>query len=117
MCASKNCQRGSIFYEGRVDPEGHHRPASETPTLNSGLVALEFYRGSGPVSLRNPIFCYFSGGPSPLCPPLDPRMSNNCNTTKNFSTTPGISTNLKRTTKVKELTTVTAERLSQKVPV
>ena len=26
------------------------------PTLNASLVALWFYRGSGPVLLRNPIF-------------------------------------------------------------
>ena len=26
------------------------------PTLNAGLVALRFLRGSGPVVLRNPIF-------------------------------------------------------------
>ena len=29
------------------------------PTLNAGLVALWFYRGSGPVLLRNSIFCDF----------------------------------------------------------
>ena len=49
------------------------------PTLNPGLVALWFYRGSGPVLLRNPIFCDFSwgGGSGPLPPPpphLDLRM-------------------------------------------
>ena len=60
---------------------GHHRPASETPlkwraddgpTLNAGLVALWFLRGSVPVLLRNPIFLWFSGGgggPDPLSPP------------------------------------------------
>ena len=32
------------------------------PTLNVGLVALWFFRGSGPVLLRNPIFLWFSGG-------------------------------------------------------
>ena len=26
------------------------------PTLNAGLVALGFFRGSGPLLLRNPIF-------------------------------------------------------------
>ena len=26
------------------------------PTLNAGLYTLEFYRGSGPILLRNPIF-------------------------------------------------------------
>ena len=35
--------------------------ANDGPTLNTGLVALWFYRGSGPVLLRNP-FCDFSGG-------------------------------------------------------
>ena len=41
------------------------------PTVNAGLVALWFYRGSGPVLLRNPIFlCFFRGrGPVPLPPP------------------------------------------------
>ena len=38
-------------------------------TLNAGLVALWFFRGSRPVLLKNPIFCDFSGGGSrPLCP-------------------------------------------------
>ena len=44
---------------------GHHRPASETPfnvpTLNAGLEALWFLRGSGTVLLRNPIFLSPSG--------------------------------------------------------
>ena len=46
------------------------------PALNAGLVAFWFYRGSGPVLLRNPIFCDFSGGGvrTPV-PPLDPYMS------------------------------------------
>ena len=43
---------------------GKHRPASERPfrrdddgpTLNAGLVALYFFKGSRPVLLRNPIF-------------------------------------------------------------
>ena len=30
--------------------------ADDGPTLNAGLVALGFFRGSGPVLLRNPIF-------------------------------------------------------------
>ena len=38
------------------------------PTLNAGLVALWFYRGSGPLLLRNPIFC------DPPVHPLDPHM-------------------------------------------
>ena len=34
------------------------------------------FRGSGPVLLRNPIFCNFPGGgeSGPPVPPLDPRM-------------------------------------------
>ena len=38
-------------------------------TLNSGLVALRFFRGSGPVLLRKPIFLPLGGGggsPNPL---------------------------------------------------
>ena len=41
-------------------------------TLNSGFVALWFVSGYGPVLLRNPIFCDFSGGeggPDRLPPP------------------------------------------------
>ena len=51
--------------------------ADVDPTLNAGLVALWFYRRSGPVMIRNPIFlCFFKGGPDPLPPPppLDPHM-------------------------------------------
>ena len=41
------------------------------PTLN----VLQFFRGSGPILLRNPIFCNFSGGGGPdPCPTLDPHM-------------------------------------------
>ena len=47
-------------------------------TLNSGLVALRFFRGSVPVLLRKPIFVIFlggGGGLDPLSPPpLDPPM-------------------------------------------
>ena len=93
----KFCQRGSnsdkfLFYHlVKLDPNttkmGHHRSTSKTPfkwwadewddgpTLNAGLVALWFFRGSGPVLLRNHIF--FRGGgevsPDPV-PPLDPPM-------------------------------------------
>ena len=42
--------------------------AHDGPTLNTGLKALWFFRRSGPVLLRNPIFCDFSGGPDPLPP-------------------------------------------------
>ena len=33
-----------------------HLRADDGPTWNAGLVALGFFRGSGPVLLRNPIF-------------------------------------------------------------
>ena len=36
--------------------------ANDGPTLDAGLVALRFSSGSGPVLLRNPMFCDFSGG-------------------------------------------------------
>ena len=36
--------------------------ADDGPTLNAGLVALWYFRGSGPVLLRNPIFLWFSRG-------------------------------------------------------
>ena len=49
------------------------------PTLNAGLAALWFFRGSGPVLLRNPIFLWFFRGevrtPCPPPPPLDPHMT------------------------------------------
>ena len=49
--------------------------ADDGPKLNTGLVALWYFRRSGPVLLRNPIFlCFFRGGPDPLSPPLDPHM-------------------------------------------
>ena len=67
---------------------GNHRPARGTPskwrfigvpgdgpTLNAGLVALWFLRGSGPVLLRYPIFYNFPEGVGTPCrPPLDPQM-------------------------------------------
>ena len=37
--------------------------------MNAGLVALCFFRGSGPVVLGNPIFCDFQGGPDSLPTP------------------------------------------------
>ena len=41
--------------------------------LNAGLVA--FFRGSGPVLQRNPIFfLFFRGGGADPLPPLDPHM-------------------------------------------
>ena len=72
-----------IFFlvnEGRKDPAGHHRPAfcwraDDGPTLNSGLVALGFFRDSGPVLLRNPKFLRFFRGVRNPFPPLDLCMS------------------------------------------
>ena len=40
-------------------------------TLNSGLVALLFFRGSGPVLLKNKFFVIFQGGSRRPVPPLD----------------------------------------------
>ena len=94
MCWSwKFCQRGSnfvnvfvVFLEGRGSKliplwASHHQPASETPfrwrandgpTINAGLVALSFFRGSGSVLLRNPIFLWFFKGVRTPCPPPPP---------------------------------------------
>ena len=72
-----------IVDEGRDDPhttkQGNHLPASETPLngvslagriLNASVAALKFFRGSGPVLLRNAVFWYFTrvgrlGSPAP----------------------------------------------------
>ena len=44
--------------------------ANDDQTLNSGIVTLWFFRGSGPVLLGNPIFLwFFRGGPSVPPPP------------------------------------------------
>ena len=51
--------------------------ADDDPTLNAGLVALLFFKGSRPVLLENTMFLwFFRGGPEPCPPPplLDPRM-------------------------------------------
>ena len=45
------------------------------PKIECWLGSFVFFRGSGPVLLRNPIFCDFPGGPDPLYPPLDPPMN------------------------------------------
>ena len=71
----KNFQRGSnfdnVFFlvdDGREDP--NNIGADGAPILNAGFVALWFYRGSGSVLLRNPIFCDFQGGGvRTTCPP------------------------------------------------
>ena len=66
----KFCQRGSNFDnvflvdEGREDPSNtisgpssaFRWRADDGPTMNAGLVALRFFRGSGPVLLENPLF-------------------------------------------------------------
>ena len=54
--------------------------ADDGPTLNAGVVALGFFRGSDPVLLRNPLFCDFSGGGGGWCldllfSPLNPPMT------------------------------------------
>ena len=36
--------------------------ADDGPSLNAGSVASQFFRGSGPELLRNPIFVIFQGG-------------------------------------------------------
>ena len=53
-----------------------HWQADGGPTLNAVLVALSFFRGSGPVLLRNLINCDFSGGgvQTPCPSPLDQGM-------------------------------------------
>ena len=43
--------------------------ADDGPTLNAGLVALRFFRGSAPVLLRNPIFLLLFRGSEPPVPP------------------------------------------------
>ena len=95
----KSCQRGSnsdvFFDEGKEDPNttkigpslASQRNdiimafcwrAKAGPTLSVGLVALYFFRGSGPVLLGNPIFLRIfrggGGGSRPPVPPLDPPM-------------------------------------------
>ena len=67
-------QSGPTLFSYWVDPNGTKiGPSSaDGPTLNAGLVALWFFRGSWPVLLINPIFCDFSGGGgsgSPVRPP------------------------------------------------
>ena len=57
-----------FFYERRKDPNttiSGPSTADDGPAFDAGLVAL-----SGPVLLRNTIFCViFQGGPAPLPPP------------------------------------------------
>ena len=87
-------ERGFRFFlagEGIEDPNTTiNRPSSahqKTPfkwrfagwpmmaqTLNAGLEAMWFFRGSGPVLLRNPIFLWFFRGFCPPPPPPPPPM-------------------------------------------
>ena len=79
MCGPiKFCQRGSISEVFLVDEGEESRPSSarqrnaikmafrwradEGSTLNAGLVALGFFRGSGPILLRKPIALGFFRG-------------------------------------------------------
>ena len=63
---------GFLVDERREAPNttisGPSLAAFRLSTLNTGLIALWFLRGSRPVLLRNPIFCDFSGGLDPLSP-------------------------------------------------
>ena len=61
--------------------------ADDGPTLNTGLVALWFFRGSRPVLLENPIFLWFfkgGGGHDLLPPPPPPLWIRTCLSTNKF---------------------------------
>ena len=62
----KFCQRGSKFDNGVLWwDRGSKYHYKWWPNVAAGLVALWFFRGSGPVLLRNPIFLWiFRGGGS-----------------------------------------------------
>ena len=70
-------EAGRIYIPLKV---GHHRLASETPSkwrFAGGPIMAQhwmlawFFRGSGPLLLRNPIFLWFLwGGGGPLDPPM-----------------------------------------------
>ena len=82
---------------------GHHQltsnafrwRANDGPTLNVGFVALRFFRGSGPVLLKNTLyFCDFSGGvPEPLSPPPPPHTHTPTPVFTNFSKRPEVYNN------------------------
>ena len=68
-----------FFYEGREDPNttiisppqmAFRWRGDDGPILNAGLVALRFFRGSGPLLLINHDFCDFSGGGGVSGPPV-----------------------------------------------
>ena len=105
FCQESNCDNVFFSWWGVGEFKiplwaDHHRPASETLmafrwraddglTLNAGLVALWFFRGSGPILQRVPIFLYFfrGGGPDSLPPPpLDPHMIHNLYSKWNYQT-------------------------------
>ena len=73
------CQR-FFFGEWREDPNSTKSGPSSARKRNAiiecRLCSLLIFSGSGPILLRNPIFCDFSGegGPDTLTP-LDPCMS------------------------------------------
>ena len=79
------CQRGSNFdnfllFDERRDDPNITKSGPSSLTLSYALVALRFFRGSGPVLLRNPyFFAIFQGGGmfGPPVPPLDPPMGRN----------------------------------------
>ena len=71
--------RGSkyIFLEGHIGPpakrhwNGGSLVCGWCPNMDAGLEALWFFRGSGPVVLRSPIYLWFfrGEGPDPMPPP------------------------------------------------
>ena len=74
-------ERGSRYHKKRanIGPVAKRHFAggpivAQHNTLNARLKDLLFFRGSGPVLLRNPIFLSFSRGSGPPVPPLDPHM-------------------------------------------
>ena len=64
-------ERWSKYHHRRaiIGPMAFRWRADDGPNL-----VLWFFRGSGPVLVRHPIFCYFLGGVRTPCPPLDPPM-------------------------------------------
>ena len=82
MRGSRNfCQRGSnfdkffFFFKGRDDPSKFHYKWAINVLLACKIKCWlgRFFRGSGSVLLRNPIFLwFFRGGPDPLFPPPPP---------------------------------------------
>ena len=71
----KFCQRGlnnfdNVFFSVVFDDEIQMTFA--VPMMNNGLVALRLFRRSGPVLLRNPLFCDYSGGGGGVGTPSSP---------------------------------------------